>query len=123
MSFIQQEQSIVNLEFIVDEGVAPDLDQAGQFGFDDALEGHNARGSEYYEFNSLCWHSYNDGYARGLTARKNLVALNTVQLDELEFMAQALDDLRSGKVAALASTQMEEDEWIGADFSTSPYLY
>lgn len=104
-----------------DAGNGPDL--AHRWGEEDSLEGNDAQGSVYFPIESPAWHSYNEGYAAGLLIRRQLAPV--AELDEIEFMAQALDTLR--QPAATATVQLEAfdadaaEEWIGNAFSTMPY--
>ncbi len=79
-----------------------DLDVAGDWGFTDALEGEDLRGSAYYVIDSTAWQSYNDGYRLGLTAKAalqcDLAALDhgaAVVRDEIAFMSAVLDSFRA----------------------------
>lgn len=48
------------------------LDQAHDFGKEDATEGRDQRGAAYFALGSQAWHAYNEGYAAGCIAVKLL---------------------------------------------------
>ncbi len=130
MTMLNQKEAVVNIEFLVSSEVVEDLDVAGDWGFTDGIEGEDARGGVYYTLGSLEWHSYTDAYTRGLEARRELACMNaqiTMQLPELDFMAAALDALRSGDCEApfarLTDEQMEaiEAERPGHELCTQPW--
>lgn len=110
-----------------DDSASDGPDLAAKWGREDALEGNDAQGSVYFPLESPAWHSYNSGYAAGLAVRKALAPPS--ELDEIEFMAQALDSLRSGPQVAMGYVQeaiieideLAAEEWIGNAFSTAPY--
>lgn len=97
---------------------------AYQWGHEDATDGEDMRGSEYFVGVDL--ESYLDGYAAGLAVAK---ALNPVQsFDEIAFLEQALASLQAGKVQPIAVMPSElmdaiDDEAIGEIFSRQPYLF
>lgn len=41
------------------------LDQAHDWGKEDATEGNDQRGSKYFPIATPAWHAYNEGYAAG----------------------------------------------------------
>lgn len=118
MTTVAQALPAVNLNWTVAES------PAYAWGHEDATEGNDAQGSAFFVGAALA--AYNDGYAAGLAVRKQLAPAE--ELDEIAFMEQALQTLRSGKVqpiAPLSAEQSEEisDEAIGEIFSTKPYLF
>jgi len=148
MSNLKQDSEVVKSDDIIDmlvvdiatslsafdkinNTIAPDLDAAGELGFEDGIEGRNDRGAEYYPFHSHCWESYTDAYGRGLAARMELATLDVdmmKQMPELEFLACKLDELRAVNWRG-NDTEPErrgddfEDEWIGEDFSRNGWAY
>lgn len=107
---------------VPDDSAEAMFEQSFAWGKEDATEGLDMRGSEYFAGAALA--SYNEGYAAGLVVRKQLEG----DSDELAFMAGVLASLRAGAtkpVVRLTKAQMDEieEERIGNAFSTQPYLF
>ncbi len=118
MNSVAVNLTTVNLVWTVAES------PAYAWGHQDATDHKDAQGSAFFVGADLA--AYNDGYAAGLAVRKQLAPVT--ELDEIAFMEQALQTLRSGRVqpiAPLTAEQAEEisDEAIGEMFSTQPYLF
>ena len=98
---------------------------AHQWGQEDALEGVDLRGSQYFTVGDTAWHAYNDGYDVGLQLRKMLVS--PAEMGELEFMDHVLDTLHAGRepIVRLTDEQLAEieRERPGDDFTHYPFLY
>jgi hypothetical protein len=98
---------------------------AHQWGQEDALEGLDLRGSQYFLIGDAAWRAYNDGYDIGIQLRK--VQATPEELGALEFMDYVLATLHAGRepLARLTDEQLAEieRERPGDDFTHYPFLY
>lgn len=110
-----------------DESASDGPDLAHRWGYEDSIEGVDARMTEYFQIGSPAWKSYKAGYKAGLIVRKQTAPPS--ELDEIEFMALALNTLRTDDdeepalVQAVAVEVEDMEEWIGRAFSQEPYTF
>lgn len=115
-----------------DESASDGPDLAHRWGYEDSIEGVDARMTEYFPIGSPAWKSYKAGYKAGLIVRKQTAPPS--ELDEIEFMALALNTLRtdddeepapSSQWLPFSEDDLDaiEEEKIGAAFSIAPYTF
>lgn len=103
------------------------LETAANYGFEDALEGEDMRGSVYFVGAQL--ESYNHAYGQGLVAKQGIMAdvrtLDGLRADAGDWVCSSCGATFDDKADFMRHRNSCDaaTEWIGLEFCTQPYLF